>query len=596
MIETLQPGDLFEHDRAVLKLARSPKANVALRYFSIKAATGNPDARWSPFQIQMLNEESTLMAYNKSRQIGFSFMSAGDALFDGIVKGKYTVVTISYNLEEAREKVLYLKGWWESKVDDPSLIPLSSEFDDYGNWRGASPNRIQRWPEMITSNSLEVRFSNGFRFISLPCKPPRGKQATVLLDEFAHAQHANAIYTAAFPMVTRGLGGFNRLIMGSTPIGASGKFWEVFTDEEKYPDFRRYSFGWWQLRELCLHPIEAELFFRTCEKNEESLNYMVRKWGTDRMQFIWRNVLYEDFAQEYAMQFLDESESFLSWELIKSCYPTSYVNMDSDEYDLENEELSEDAEDLWEEAYLYVKARGVDKCLDALRKLADWVADGRIEGPFVWAYDVGRTRDASEVSIFSVEGRMLRQRAVLTLPNTKFEDQKAVLRRVCQDLPVVRGLIDRGGIGMQLAEEMEGRYGMAATGIQFDAANKNMWAVRMKMAMQHSRITLVPDRDQETQLHSIKRVISSDKIIKYEIEDDTVEDGAGKNRKHHADKFWSVAMAVYLGLQVSSGTGEMRTADPSKYRETQKQVATKGFKSTSRASAAFSRISRKAGR
>ena len=298
MIETLQPGDLFEHDRAVLKLARSPKANIALRYFSIKSATDNPDARWSPFQIQMLNEESTLLAYNKSRQIGFSFMSAGDALFDGLVKGKYTVVTISYNLEEAREKVLYLKGWWESKVDDPSLIPLSSEFDEQGNWRGASPNRIQRWPEMVTSNSLEVRFSNGFRFISLPCKPPRGKQATVLLDEFAHAQHANAIYTAAFPMVTRGLGGLNRLIMGSTPIGASGKFWEVFVDEEKYPDFRRYSFGWWQLRELCMKPIEAELFFRTCDKTEESLNYMVRKWGTDRMQFIWRNVLYEDFAQE----------------------------------------------------------------------------------------------------------------------------------------------------------------------------------------------------------------------------------------------------------------------------------------------------------
>lgn len=596
MNEVLVPNELFEHDRAVLALAKTAKANVALRYFSIKAATGNPDARWSPFQIRMLNEESTLMAYNKSRQIGFSFMSAGDALFDGIVKGRYTVVTISYNLEEAREKVNYIKAWWESKMDDPSAIPLSSEFDESGNWRGPSPNRIQRWPDLTTSNSLEVRFSNGFRFISLPCKPPRGKQATVLLDEFAHAQHANAIYTAAFPMVTRGLGGFNRLIMGSTPIGASGKFWEVFTDAQRYPDFRRYEFGWWSLRELCEHPYEAEMFYRSNDKTEETLNYMVRKWGTERMAFIWRNVLYEDFAQEYALQFLDESESFLSWELIKGCYPASYVDLQDDQLDLENDDLSEDAEDIWESAYLYVKARGVDKAIEAIRTLAEWFAQGRLEGAVVWAYDVGRTRDAAEFSIFTVEGRNIRQRAMITLPNTKFEDQRTVAKRICYDLPVTRGLIDRGGIGMQIAEELEGTFGMAAQGIQFDAGLKNMWAIKLKMAMQHSKVTLIPDRDQEAQLHSIKRVISSDKVIKYEIEDDSMEDGTGKNRKHHADKFWAVAMAVYLGVQASQGLGEIKTSEPGKMAEAQKQISTKGYRRVLRASAAIGRISSKLGR
>ena len=63
-------------------------------------------------------------------------------------------------------------------------------------------------------------------------------------------------------------------------------------------------------------------------------------------------------------------------------------------------------------------------------------------------FDVGRTRDRSELAVFEeIEGRFV-CRMLKSFEGAPFAAQEAELRRVLNTLPVARLSIDRSGIGM----------------------------------------------------------------------------------------------------------------------------------------------------
>jgi phage FluMu gp28-like protein len=147
-------------------------------------------------------------------------------------------------------------------------------------------------------------------------------------------------------------------------------------------------------------------------------------------------------------------------------------------------------------------------------------------------------------------------------------------------LPITRGQIDRLGIGMELAENFEADYGDRASGITFTVERKDLWATRLKIAMQHSQVVLIPNRDQSGQLHAARRVITDSKNIRYEQDEDTITTGSGKKRHHHLDKFWAVALAVHNGLQCFGFS--LQGASEGKERQTEeihRTLATKGWRS-----------------
>jgi phage FluMu gp28-like protein len=256
-----------------------------VNYLDLPAATGMNDADWEVFQLQHLNNPSLLDITNKSRQVGWSWLAAAEAVARSCIKPRALNIFVSINQEDAGEKIRYSKVIIEA---------LDKEVR----------------PKLITDNKMELEFSNGSRLISHPCRPVRGKaQAAVYLDEFAHYAKDREIYQSAVPVISKG--GYIRI--GSSPLGASGVFWEIYTETMKrYPGYTRRIIPWWGIKALC-KDLKAAREFAGPMTTEER----VMAFGTPRLIDIFENMILEDFQQEYECAWVDESVAWIDWELIK---------------------------------------------------------------------------------------------------------------------------------------------------------------------------------------------------------------------------------------------------------------------------------------
>lgn len=578
-----------ERNRIIRKVARSAKADLLCRYFDTTQAVGASKGIFlERFQLEVLNCTDTLLIENKSRQIGASFIHSADQLMDGLLKGNHTVIATSFNLEEAKEKVIYAKRWYDAQAQYPQLVPTWHEFNGAGQWIGDQGKRIKALPELVQANALQLTFSNGFRFISHPCRPPRGKQASLLLDEFAHLQDSKAIYTAAKPMITRG-DGRNVIRIPSTPKGASGLFWEIFEDVKgDYKNFTRMSHGWWEIDALCRRKdyVACKSAWLAGVEHEE----LVRRFGTKHLRETLFNKSEVDmFLQEFCLVFLDSQYAFLSWDLIKSCHPYICIpNLDilkAGSDFIEDQDPDEVLKAL-ENSYIAYKCKGkqkklsdVFKCINALSAR---IQDGLVGTKLCASYDCGRHKDAAEISIFEITQGRICQRLIITLHDVEFDNQKAVIKAMFDNLPVARFIMDKGGLGEEIAEWARKKWGYGKVlPVQFDMEKKATWAVDLKRCMESRKVTLIPDDDQDQQLHSVQRKATIVGNITYVVEEKTSTIGGGAKIQHHADKFWAVAMAVSLADEMDRRGATFPTATGTRSQGTAKtatKIVNAGFK------------------
>ena len=182
-----------------------------LQQLDLPAATGVDTARWEHFQYAHLNDDGTFRIENKSRQIAWSWLASAEGIAEAVLYGTSSAY-VSINQDEAAEKIRYAKSV-------------------YYAIRGI------RLPKLTHDSMLALEFDNGARLLSLPARPPRGKSRfNIYLDEFAHVMYDREIYTAALPIISKG----GRLRVGSSPMGASGVFWELYSEAmRRYPGYVR---------------------------------------------------------------------------------------------------------------------------------------------------------------------------------------------------------------------------------------------------------------------------------------------------------------------------------------------------------------------
>lgn len=459
-------------------------------HLDLPTATGVEEARWEHFQIAHLDDLGAFRIEAKGRQIAWSWLIAAEAIADTHAdlwgEEPRDSIFVSINLQEAAEKIRYARRVYETLAESAGI--------------GAHMHPLER------DSTLNLEFSNGARLTSLPARPPRGRsRANVYLDEFAHPRDDRAIYTAALPIISKG----GRLRIGSSPFGAAGAFWEIFAQALRpYPGFTRKVTPWWTVYAFSLDPAEARRLAPTMTTAER-----VSRYGNKRIIAIYDNMILEDFNQEYECAFVDETRSYFTWEEIGEAQSA----------DLTCEIATCTGGD-------------IGAALAAIDALARHTETASAEHVLTAGYDVGRTRDTSELLIVGLSpAGSYPLRLMITLDRCPYDQQIAVLIYALENLPILRLWIDRNGIGNQLAEQTERAWPAVAEGRTFTNESKQLWATTAKRLFQQHRALLPASRDLAYQLHSIRKLISASRLNIFEVD---------ANEKHHADKAWSLFLAL----------------------------------------------------
>ncbi len=450
------------------------------------------------WQDDFIKNRNRYICLLKSRQTGFSFVVA----IKGLVKAfdpartQYTKQFVSYNEEDAQEKIRYARQFYDSipKRYKKKLIHQTATMLEFADVGGKTTSRL----------------------ISLPCRQPRGRNGDICLDEFAIylPRLSKEIYTAAsFCTLRKGC-----IEVGSTPLGTIGKFYEICTDRENYPNFDRYFVPWWYARVMCKDVRGAVQLAKDMPTEER-----VERFGTDRLISLYRNSTLEDFQQECECVFIDSSASYISLDLIYANTPGR--REDDIPLNIENDE-----------EYFNAK-RDVE--IHCFKDADDFILNYSPEkygSPLYMGLDIGRTSDATVFYIIGlVNGK---QRSVLRheMRNADFDSQFDVLCRLMENLPIYRCAIDNGGIGSNLAENAQKRYSERVEQYRFSLQSKEVLAMNVKMGLERREYELDNNRDFHAQIHSIKRTPSSGGGFRYDAE---------RNERGHADSFWAWALASY---------------------------------------------------
>ena len=450
------------------------------------------------WQDDFIKNRNRYICLLKSRQTGFSFVVA----IKGLVKAfdpartQYTKQFVSYNEEDAQEKIRYARQFYDSipKRYKKKLIHQTATMLEFADVGGKTTSRL----------------------ISLPCRQPRGRNGDICLDEFAIylPRLSKEIYTAAsFCTLRKGC-----IEVGSTPLGTIGKFYEICTDRENYPNFDRYFVPWWYARVMCKDVRGAVQLAKDMPTEER-----VERFGTDRLISLYRNSTLEDFQQECECVFIDSSASYISLDLIYANTPGR--REDDIPLNIENDE-----------EYFNAK-RDVE--IHCFKDADDFILNYSPEkygSPLYMGLDIGRTSDATVFYIIGlVNGK---QRSVLRheMRNADFDSQFDVLCLLMENLPIYRCAIDNGGIGSNLAENAQKRYGERVEQYRFSLQSKEVLAMNVKMGLERREYELDNNRDFHAQIHSIKRTPSSGGGFRYDAE---------RNERGHADSFWAWALASY---------------------------------------------------
>ncbi len=458
---------------------KTKRCKFLLQNLNLPKASEIEDARWEHFQIAHLNNDSIFGIERKSRQIAWSFLSAMEAVADAILDKRDSIFS-SINHEEAKEKIRYAKRVYENL-------------------------ELAGLPGLVTDNQLELEFENGARLTSFPARPVRGRpKSNWYGDEFAHVQHDRIIYRGSLPIISKG----GRIRIGSSPLGASGLFWEIDTESLKtFPGYTRKVTPWWEVQAFCKNVAEARKMAPQMDSEDR-----VEMFGKDRLKAIFANLLIEDFQQEYECIFVDETTAWITWAEIK---------------------MAQDGE----MTVFTARCRDskIDEALNVIDRMRESIQNLEIENVFAGGMDVGRTRNTTEIGLVGKSNLdVLPLRLMITLDNCDFDSQEEVLNKV-MTLPITKFLSDQNGLGRQLAENAEKKFPVKFEGVDFTNSTKELWATHAKMVFQKRRTKIPVDRDLAYQIHSIKKKVTSAKNNVFDTD---------RNEKHHADKFWMLALAL----------------------------------------------------
>jgi len=412
------------------------------------------------WQVIYLQRDMPFLLVVKSRRVGWSWITALKAVIDANNPSSYQYekVFVSFNLQDASEKITYAKIFYHSL-----------------------PYKFKKKLLSETKSALEFEDRGGktrSRLISLPCRAPRGKGGNLSLDEFSFFPKDQEIYSGSLPVISRG----GSLEIGSTPYTKSSVFYDLLSDKKNFSEYERWELPWWFCKALCT---DVELAVQ--EADNLVSEHRVRKFGTSILNQIFDSMSLAAFQTEYECEFaVDESAAFISLELLRQCTP------------LGDDEI--------------IPFKNIDDFIIAYRP--------EIHGNLFAGYDVGRSKDQSVLTILGAYPNTPIKKVWASIPYTKvpFDDQETTLCKLMTELPVFRLCIDSTGLGQHLSENLETKYPRKIEGVNFTNPIKELLSNNLYLSFERTECLLPADRDLHSQIHSIKRMVTASKHARFDCE------------------------------------------------------------------------------
>ena len=400
-----------------------------------------------PYQKKWIQDESRFKVGVWARQTGKSFGAAADIVID-CRKERTKWVSISSGERQVKELFEHVEA--HGKITGMAIRWLE---ETYGYTLPTG--------EKDEYKVLEARFKNGSKIMGVPANPDtaRGYSANLYLDEFSVHKCSREIWAAAFPIISRT--GF-RMAITFTPKGKQNKAYEVWNN----PIFSKHRLDIYQaVKQGCPHNIE-EL-----------------KSGIDDPD-LW--------AQEYELQFLDETTAFLTYDMI-------------------NESQHDKA------------------------GLPDLFA----RGPAFVGMDIGRRKDLTIIYVIEQVGDVFWERERVELKGASFREQDEELDRVYKIYKPGRICMDQTGMGEKPVEDAKNRYGSyTVEGVLFTPTVKLELANGIRRHFEDRQIRIANDKKLRDDLHSVKKITTAAGNIRFDAE---------KSDLGHADRFWALALAIHAG-------------------------------------------------
>lgn len=433
--------------------------------------------RLEPYQVRYLNDRSVFRVVNKSRQIGFSTIIGGEVVQKACVVPAYKANIVSINQKEAADKITIAGNLYHSipdqfKESSPVLKPVL--------WTNANDEISFHRPPQTSS------------IVSQPASAAvRGGRKDIYFDEFAHIRDAVKLYRAAMPAITRG---DSRLTIISTPLGQSGLFYDIASNEQAYPEYSRHAVPWWECSAMVVPEKyeEALALASAVEGSEER----VLAYGTDKLHVIYNGFGGDliGFQTEYEATFADEATSYFTWDLIVNCT---------------NSELP---------------------------VLRNYDPNYEPEGYISIGVDLARDRDQTVFTVVEHTGEKGENKKVLFTRNTQdpYNEQFDYLKSLTVASRASRVTIDQTGVGQKFVEDAKRLFnlpGVNIEGVVFTNAKKEKWATTFKGDMQMGRVSWPNIQDLRRQIHDIRRTKTEANFYKFAAPKD--------------DYFWSLMLGLY---------------------------------------------------
>jgi phage FluMu gp28-like protein len=430
-----------------------------------------------PYQIAWLRDQSPLALAEKSRRIGWTWTQAL-----GVV------------LSLAGLPASSPQSYWHSSAD----MSASGEFiRDCSDWASVV-NAVAKTtgePEVIDEvdgiSAFVMRFANGSKAVAGSSNPKffRSKGGPAGLDEFAFHRDGRELYKAAH---------------------ATAMFWG-------YP-----------LRIWSTHNGPGSYF-----------NSLIGDARTGRLKASLHKTTVLDAVEQGIVERIDmrrlklddvpapDSKRRQEWlDELRSTCPD---------------------EDTWNEEYMCVPSSDasslltydlISACEVANLQLFDVAGPFDSSGPIYTGFDVGRKRDLSALWALEKVGDVFWTRVLRVFDRVNFTAQEGAVNRLLENRSVKRLCIDATGIGLQMSERLQQRWGKyRVEAVNFSAPVKSELAMPLRRLFEDKLVRIPKDDAIREDLHSVRKIVTAANNIRLDV-DRSDTDG-------HADRFWALGLAYH---------------------------------------------------